>query len=277
MSGGLDPHYDFALLGTSLPISILSAALSRAGFSILHIDEEEHYGGPWASLTLTELLEWSRNTSLHRSQGRHNVSISFPAFQQNDDDTNTIPQELMGLNRHFAISLVPTIVPCAGPTIDVLIRSKVASYCTFRLLQKTAVYDAEQEMAGKWPMRKVPASKEDIFKDKDLSLIDKRKLMKLLQKAAGANDAEAATTSQMDEDTLRMPFVQYLTSEEGPNLSASLAANIAYGVALCSSDQGERLAELIQCIDTDIHHLTRCDCHCDGKDTTSHHQYWTIW
>ena len=34
-------------------------------------------------------------------------------------------------------------------------------------------------------IRLVPATKEDVFKDKDMSLVAKRKLMKLLQFAVG--------------------------------------------------------------------------------------------
>jgi RAB protein geranylgeranyltransferase component A len=245
MSGALDPHYDFALLGTSLPLSILSAALARAGFSILHIDEEEHYGGPWSSLTLSELVDWSRNTALHSSQGRRDVLIEFPAFQHQSNNVEEeggmkIPEKLIGLNRHFAISLAPTIVPCAGPTIDVLIRSKVASYCTFRLLQKTAVF-ASGDIATQrtTSLRKVPSSKEDIFKDKNLSLVDKRKLMKLLQKAGPGAENNEESQAMKSEVVSEQPFFEYLCAKEGANLSFDLATSIAYGVALCSSEQGE--------------------------------------
>jgi RAB protein geranylgeranyltransferase component A len=239
MAGTLDPHYDFALLGTSLPLSILSAALSRAGYSVLHIDENDHYGGPWSSLTLLELIEWSSNTALHQSQGRFDVSITFPAFASSTKEEKDVPPpELAALNRHFSISLAPTIVPCAGPTIDVLIRSKVASYCTFRLLQKTSVYSATS--AENWPLRKVPSSKEDIFKDKTLSLIDKRRLMKLLQQAVPDQDSTAeGESSASAASTSGGTFFDYLLSKEGANLSPELAKSVAYGVALCSSQQGE--------------------------------------
>lgn len=238
MAGTLDPHYDFALLGTSLPLSILSAALSRAGYSVLHIDENDHYGGPWSSLTLLELIEWSSNTALHQSQGRFDVSVAFPAFACSKEEKHGPPPELAALNRHFSISLAPTIVPCAGPTIDVLIRSKVASYCTFRLLQKTSIYSATT--AEGWPLRKVPSSKEDIFKDKTLSLVDKRRLMKLLQQAVPNQESAAeGESSASAASTSGGTFFEYLLSKEGANLSSELSKSIAYGVALCSSQQGE--------------------------------------
>jgi RAB protein geranylgeranyltransferase component A len=265
MSGTLDPHYDFALLGTSLPLSILSAALSKAGYSVLHIDESDHYGGPWSSLTLLELLEWSRNTSLHQSQGKRNVSIVFPGSSEEP------PPELAALNRHFSISLAPTIVPCAGPTIDVLIRSKVASYCTFRLLQKTSVYSAK---TSDWPLRKVPSSKEDIFKDKILTLVDKRRLMKLLQQAVPEqreSDSTAGPSILPSERT----FFDHLVSKQGANLSPELSTSIAYGVALCSSEQGERLQVARGGAEADLY--PRLDCSSHGEDTTSHYWHWSLW
>ncbi|PWN35996.1 FAD/NAD(P)-binding domain-containing protein [Meira miltonrushii] len=236
----LDEKYDFALLGTSLPLSILSAALARAGFSVLHIDDAEHYGGPWASLTLKELAglrDAHKGTRIE--DGIVDIDISFPS------NSEEIPAELEAVNRHFAISLAPTLLPCSGPTIDVLIRSKVASYCTFRLLQQTAVYSNEGRAKDAWPLRTVPSSKEDIFKDKTLSLVDKRRLMKLLQQAAPKAPTEESTSEETAEssntaststiDQLKGSFYDHLTSSDGPGFSARLASDVAYGVALCAS------------------------------------------
>lgn len=236
----LDEKYDFALLGTSLPLSILSAALARAGFSVLHIDDAEHYGGPWASLTLKELAglrEAHKGTRIE--DGIVDIDLSFSTGSEG------IPANLEAVNRHFAISLAPTLLPCSGPTIDVLIRSKVASYCTFRLLQQTAVYSNEGRAKDSWPLRTVPSSKEDIFKDKTLSLVDKRRLMKLLQQAApkvpteGSTNGEDADPSKSANssaiDHLKGNFYDYLTSSDGPGFSARLASDVAYGVALCAS------------------------------------------
>ena len=237
----LDEKYDFALLGTSLPLSILSAALSKAGFSVLHIDDAEHYGGPWASLTLKELIGLKEAHKEKRIEdGIVDISFNFAS------KSIEIPAELEAVNRHFAISLAPTLLPCSGSTIDVLIRSKVANYCTFRLLQQTAVYSNQGRTKDLWPLRTVPSSKEDIFKDKTLSLVDKRKLMKLLQQAApkvpteeGSNEenAESSKTSSNAStiDQIKGNFYDYLTSSHGPGFSSRLASDVAYGVALCAS------------------------------------------
>lgn len=237
MDGALDDRYDFALLGTSLPLSILSAALARAGFSVLHVDDAEQYGGPWASLTLQELVSLAKSKERRSHSGILDIDIAFAGASSTE-----VPAELAAVSRHFAISLAPTLLPCAGPTIDVLIRSKVANYCTFRLLQQTAVYSSEGRAKDAFPLRSVPSSKEDIFKDKSLSLADKRRLMKLLQQAApkqqspterdGSTDVQNSNTAHND---LSGTFYDYLISRNGPGFSERLASDVAYGVALCAS------------------------------------------
>lgn len=232
MSAGLDDQYDFALFGTSLPLSILSAALAKAGYSVLHVDDAEHYGGPWASITLLEFFTMARKCkkqSEHPQRGIVDMEITFPSFA-NRTESDTVPEELAHLNRHFAISLAPVLLPCAGPTIDVMIRSKVASYCTFRLLQETAIFSPSSSRKGY--LHKVPSSKEDIFKSKSLSLVDKRRLMKLLQQAATEN-AEATPSIQNQN------FFEYLTSEDGLSFSEELARDIGFGVALSRSYKGQ--------------------------------------
>lgn len=300
MSGALDAHYDVLVVGTSLPNAILSAALSRSGYKVLHIDEADHYGGPWASLTLQELLDWSR---LHSEQSLHehggddgaikDVDLAFPAFfQAGTDDVqegsrkDSLPPELQRLNRHFSLSLAPALLPCKGPTIDVLVRSKVASYCTFRLLERTSVYHGSDYKSAtsittsssrsssnectnpsssasgssqieRWPLRKVPSSKEDIFKDKTMKLADKRRLMKLLQEAAAVSDgaiasgAAASSTNTLAgrrdigveaQEEEPSSFLRYLTDEA--KLSLDLARDVAFGVALCSSSADTKTAAM---------------------------------
>lgn len=41
--------------------SIIAAALSRVGKSVLHLDINEHYGGDWASFNLENLEIWIEN------------------------------------------------------------------------------------------------------------------------------------------------------------------------------------------------------------------------
>lgn len=110
--------------------------------------------------------------------------------------------------------------------ISSLIMSGVAKYSGFRLLDCVSVYDSSGRA------RSVPGSKEDIFKSKEISLIEKRRLMRFLTFAAadftGKKELEGKQT---------MPFLDFLQSVF--SLSAEISTVIAYSLAFCMSAVGE--------------------------------------
>lgn len=79
-----------------------------------------------------------------------------------------------------------------------LVRSKVATYLQFGLLSGvglcTPSVNAEEEGEGgqgkNIKVERVPASKADVFNDQSLSLVEKRRLTKLLLFAAGQEPLE---------------------------------------------------------------------------------------
>ncbi|KAK0528301.1 hypothetical protein OC835_004719 [Tilletia horrida] len=234
-------HFDAIITGTGLTESILAAALASAGHSVLHVDTNGWYGSAWASLSLRELIQWARNRPQESGSGaaeqgtdaRYTPQLSFPAFSHAGTGVETVPKEppaeLVALDRHYALSLCPTLLPAAGATIDVLIRSGVASYCTFRMLEHTFVYESADPGAGAGALKRVPSSKEDIFKDRSISLPDKRRLMKVLTEVASSLEASSSSS------TSDQPFINFLRENQG--LSSSLASALSYGVALCASQE----------------------------------------
>ena len=54
----LPKNFEFIILGTGLPCSILSAALSRIGKSVLQLDRHDFYGSEWASFTPKQIEKW---------------------------------------------------------------------------------------------------------------------------------------------------------------------------------------------------------------------------
>ncbi len=55
----LPKDYEVVIVGTGLTESIISAALSRIGKTVLHIDRESFYGGEFSSHALESLTEWT--------------------------------------------------------------------------------------------------------------------------------------------------------------------------------------------------------------------------
>ncbi|KAF9452027.1 FAD/NAD(P)-binding domain-containing protein [Macrolepiota fuliginosa MF-IS2] len=201
----LDSNFDVIILGTGLTEAVVAAALSKWGFRVAHIDQNSYYGGDEASLTLDEFANWvdspKSNPEKYLSASR---STTVPPFA-----------------RQYSICLSPTIIPSIGPFIDALIQSGVSKYSGFRLLDHVAVYD------GAGGLKNVPGSKEDVFKNQDIGLVQKRRLMRFLTFAVGDYEQSAQLQGKHD-----MPFTKFL--ETVFSLSEELISVITYALAYSS-------------------------------------------
>ncbi|WFD36302.1 hypothetical protein MCUN1_003181 [Malassezia cuniculi] len=100
--------------------------------------------------------------------------------------------------------------------IEALVRSNVASYATFRLLEHVCIYDGE--------LSRVPGSKSEVFKQRTISLADKRRLMRFLERVAPAPDGTPASPDAPDVT------IGSLIADTG--LDARLQKALMYGVCL---------------------------------------------
>ncbi|KAJ7211924.1 GDP dissociation inhibitor-domain-containing protein [Mycena haematopus] len=195
--------FDIVILGTGLTESIASAALSKAGFKVAHIDQNPYYGAGEASLSFDEFIQW-QNTP----------RPGFSSFSRSED---TLAQA-----RAYSLSLAPSLIPSTGPLIDALVASGVARYGGFRLIESVSVYDSSGTV------KPVPGSKEDIFKNKQISLLDKRRLMRFLMFAAGEFEDKKELEGHADT-----PFPEYLKTVF--SLNEEMTNAIAYALAYCLS------------------------------------------
>ncbi|KAI0676664.1 FAD/NAD(P)-binding domain-containing protein [Trametes maxima] len=220
--------FDVVVLGTGLSESITAAALSKAGFKVAHVDHNQYYGGDEASLTLDELVEWADARAAGASdKPSPDYLTSQRARYTSISHSPSIPPQ----SRQYAVSLAPSIVPSTGPHIESLVASGVSRYGSFKLLEKVAVYDRPGFVQS------VPGSKEDVFKSKVLSLVEKRRLMRFLMFAAG--EFEGKKELEGKEQT---PFLQFL--RDGFTLSGQPAIAIAYALAFCTSANDPALPAL---------------------------------
>ncbi|KAI0366234.1 FAD/NAD(P)-binding domain-containing protein [Pilatotrama ljubarskyi] len=229
--------FDVVVLGTGLSESIAAAALSKAGFKVAHVDNNPYYGGDEASLTLDELAEWADTRSADAtdqmpSNYLANQRIRYTSISR----SSTIPPQ----SRQYSVSLAPSIVPSLGPHIDSLIASGVSRYGSFKLLEKVAVYDRPGYVQS------VPGSKEDVFKSKALSLVEKRRLMRFLLFAAGEFEGKKEL-----EGKEQMSFLQFL--REAFTLADKPANAIAYALAFVTSPDGMYHSVKLRVLFTPIH------------------------
>lgn len=179
-----------------------------------------YYGANEASLSFDELIQWADERSLDDSLHAYTLSQKA-AFTSISKSTSTLPQ-----SRQYALSLTPSLIPSVGPLISSLISSGVARYGGYRLLERVGIYDPSGTV------KDVPGSKEEIFKNRDINLVDKRRLMRFLMFAAG----EFENTKELEGRT-EAPFIDFL--KVAFSLTDELAGVISYALAFCVAASGE--------------------------------------
>jgi RAB protein geranylgeranyltransferase component A len=138
----------------------LIRALSKSGYSVLQVDENPYYGGEYASLSLQELILWSKEN--------HAATYIRPEASE----------DLLRVGHRFSLSLHPCVLPATGVGIDLIVKSRVSAYLQFSLLKDIGVWVTNDGQA--WTFQPVPGTKAEIFNDSRLTLVEKRRLSKFL-------------------------------------------------------------------------------------------------
>ncbi|CDZ98878.1 RAB proteins geranylgeranyltransferase component A (RAB escort protein) [Phaffia rhodozyma] len=248
-----NPSFDVIVVGCGLPESIAAASLAHAGKTVLHVDQNDYYGADHASLTLEELLKWACQRKESQLNDNKNGGVSIYLKNQcrkfsqlewmfasdnisgtSDPDQLDIPSLLQKVSRSFSLSLYPLLIPSVSPLIEMLVASGVSRYSTFRLLDETSVYVPMEGIA-----KKVPGGKEDVFKDRSINLVEKRRLMKILMWIMGDFESSPELAGKETE-----PFPSFLKTVF--SLSEEMASSLAYALAHCQSPSDPTLPSLLR-------------------------------
>jgi len=148
----------------------------------------------------------------------------------------------LGRLRSYCLDLAPQLLLSRGAMVDLLISSDVGRYLEYKALER--IYVAEGQ-----GYEKVPLSKEDVFLSSNVSVVDKRRLMKFLtfcldhenqpQEYNGeiVNFSQLFSTKQTKKtkqkkkptDFRGLPFSQFL---EHKQITGYLQSVIRFAVAL---------------------------------------------
>ncbi|KAJ2177145.1 hypothetical protein EV181_006630, partial [Coemansia sp. RSA 532] len=93
-------------------------------------------------------------------------------FELSPETTEKL-QAMLKNDRSYMIELVPKVVFCRGELTEMLISCEIGEYVQFKGV-------AHSYLAHNGTIERIPESKEDIFASTSLSLIEKRKLMRLM-------------------------------------------------------------------------------------------------
>lgn len=108
----LPSEFDLVVVGTGFSESIIAAAASRVGKTVLHIDENEYYCGYWASFNL-ELymshLEKSRNDENMKCRLRNCEERWFEFTEEQPEINGWNKEKITKESRRFNIDLIPKV------------------------------------------------------------------------------------------------------------------------------------------------------------------------
>lgn len=189
-------RYDVLIEGTNLEHAILAAALAQAGLKVIHIDQNEYYGDTDACIP-TSLEKHEHSVAYERSDG--------PAIA------------LLSHKRDYNIELNPRLLYAASDIVQTLRDVSVNDYVDFKPLN--AFYLFKDGV-----LTRVPGSKEDIFTDKEMPLIKKRRLMNFLKSCLPSVDGTAER--QLTEQESRQSISQYLS--DAFRLDEDISAGIVF-------------------------------------------------
>ncbi|KAL6710670.1 Rab proteins geranylgeranyltransferase component A [Coniothyrium glycines] len=225
-------EWDVVIVGTGLQQSLLALALSRSDKKILHIDENEYYGGAEAAFSLQEAEQWAQRMIGDAA----NAAFTAVSVVQAEATAQESAGSSLSFSRAYSLSLSPQLIYARSSLLGYLVSSRVYRQLEFLAVGSWWVYsvDAEHERPAASSMttrlgklQKVPNGREDVFQDHDLDFKAKRALMKFLrfigeyeQQTEIWHEHRSASFATFLSDQFKVPV-----SLQGPLMALTLSPN----------------------------------------------------
>ncbi|KAI3933891.1 hypothetical protein MKX01_028217 [Papaver californicum] len=251
----IDPSvFDLIVVGTGLPESIIAAAASVAGKTVLHVDSNSFYGSHFSSLSLDDFTSFlhaqktqPETTLPHSSVVNRSSNVDGdkdyliidlkPKSLYSDIEISSLPEEesVKSCSRKFNLDLSgPRVMFCADSVVNLLLNSGANHHVEFKSIDGSLIYGANGELSS------VPDSRSAIFKDRSLGLTEKNQLMrffKLVQahiEGSTENAEDNDGSRRIKDEDLESPFTEFLNKQRLPPKIKSI---ILYAIAMADYDQ----------------------------------------
>ncbi|XP_029924308.1 rab proteins geranylgeranyltransferase component A 1 [Myripristis murdjan] len=132
--------------------------------------------------------------------------------------------QLLKEGRRFNIDLVSKLMYSRGSLVDLLIKSNVSRYAEFKNVTRILTYRHGN-------VEQVPCSRADVFASRQLSVVEKRKLMRFLTSCLEETQEEQAFAGR--------PYLEFLRDQQlGDNLQHFLLHSIAMATEDTPTEEG---------------------------------------
>ncbi|CCD23037.1 GTPase-activating protein MRS6 NDAI_0A08850 [Naumovozyma dairenensis CBS 421] len=155
---------DVLIVGSGMVESVLAAALSWQGSTVLHIDKNDYYGDTSATLTVDQIKRWVDQIN----------NGSIPFYENAKLYVSTLIGSGKYASKDFGIDLSPKILFTKSDLLSILVKSRVHQYLEFQSLSNFHTYENDS-------FEKLTNTKQEIFADQKLPLMTKRNLMKFIK------------------------------------------------------------------------------------------------
>lgn len=155
---------DVVIAGTGLVESILAAALSWQGSSVLHVDANGYYGDTSATLTIDQLKQWTETVNSGNARCYENAKLYVSSFIG----------KRKYVSRDFGIDLAPKILFAKSDLLSILVKARVHQYLEFQSVSNFHTFENDS-------FEKLTNTKQEIFTDQSLPLMTKRNLMRFIK------------------------------------------------------------------------------------------------
>ncbi|KAK2726092.1 rab proteins geranylgeranyltransferase component A 1-like [Artemia franciscana] len=217
---------EITIIGTGLVESIIAGAFQRIDKLTLHLDANDYYGGEWSSHTLDGLEKWAEAQKESKTtesaapaniNGRKFVPLQYVSPYTNVEKQWHVPEDLepgsdgrkifkwtkrtlLDENKKFNIELSPKVLLSSGDMVELLISSGVSRYLEFKNVLKIMTFVEEEDR-----IVSVPCSRADVFSTDEVTVVEKRLFMKLMESCQNEKTIEAENKEFADKT-----FLEYL-------------------------------------------------------------------
>ncbi|KAI9734418.1 MAG: Rab proteins geranylgeranyltransferase component A [Claussenomyces sp. TS43310] len=203
--------WDVVIAGTGLQQSLLALALSRSDKKVLHLDENDFYGGAEAAFSLQEAEEWVANIGKGTLAQTFGNASTWKAGHESDSIEGSTQ---LSFSRAYTLALSPQIIYTRSKLLSQLVSSKVYRQLEFQAVGHWWLYKATESSDTSKPrtgspgnLLRLPNGREDVFADRSIDVRAKRSLMKFLRFVVNYEDHSEVWHPHVDS-----PLPDFLSS-----------------------------------------------------------------